>query len=61
MNEKKIPMVFYWYGKPCSELSREELLEVIEHLASESGQLRADRDRWMEAGDPAKYLLGKRR
>jgi hypothetical protein len=50
-------MVFFWMGKSVDELTREELIEVIEHLSSERDSLRTDRNRWMKAGDAAKYLL----
>jgi len=56
---KSDPMNFYWYGKHITELSREELLELVAHLVAEKGQLKTDRDRWMQAGDAAKYLLNK--
>lgn len=31
----KIPMIHYWMGRPVTELSREELLEVVDHMARE--------------------------
>ena len=31
---------FFWYGKPDTELSREELLDIIEYLHKESEEKR---------------------
>lgn len=56
-----IPSVQFWYGKPVLSLSREELLECVNHLAAEVGVLRVDCARWQRAADPAKYLLGQQR
>lgn len=47
----------YWMGRLVTELTREELLEAINHVSNEIRQLRADRDRWFKAGDPLKYLM----
>lgn len=46
-----------WKGRPMTELSRDELLEVIDWCAEEMQGLRKDRDRWFQAGDPLKYLM----
>jgi hypothetical protein len=46
-----------WCGRPVTELSREELLEVIEYCGAEIQNLTADRNRWMQSGDPVKYLM----
>ena len=46
-----------WCGRPVTELSREELLEVIEYCGAEIQKLTTDRNRWMQSGDPLKYLM----
>lgn len=46
-----------WMGRPITELSREELLKVVEHCGEEIQRLQHDRDRWFRAGDPIKYLM----
>jgi hypothetical protein len=43
------------------ELTREELLEVVEWCGREIKSLRGDRDRWMQSGDALKYLMAGRR
>ncbi len=48
-----------WKGRDFNELSREELLDVIEYLGKELKEVREDRDRWFEAGDVVKYLMNK--
>ena len=45
-----------WKGTPISELSRKELIEVVEWLGVEMLRLRKDRDRWFAAGDPLEYM-----
>jgi len=45
-----------WKGTPISELSRKELIEVVEWLGVEMLRLRKDRNRWRTAGDPLEYL-----
>lgn len=47
----------FWMGKPITELSKEELIEVIDYCMKEISRLRKDRDRWMEAGDAIKYIM----
>lgn len=49
--------VSYWMGTPITELSKEDLLEVVEYCGKEILRLRQDRDRWRESGDAAKYLM----
>lgn len=51
-----VPTGFYC-GTPVAELTREELLSVVGYFEREIQSLTRDRDRWCEAGDPAKYLL----
>jgi hypothetical protein len=46
-----------WYGRPVHDLSREELLQVVEYCGAEIQNLTADRNRWMQSGDPVKYLM----
>jgi len=38
-NEK---FLFTWHGKPNTELSRKELIEVIEHLSSDINRMRKE-------------------
>jgi len=72
MNEQKQPavagpveptvrLVSQWMGRPMDELTREELLEVVEWCGREIEHLRGDRDRWMQSGDALKYLMAERR
>lgn len=49
--------VSMWMGRQMTELTRDELLEVIDYCGKEIQQLREDRDRWMRAADPVKYLM----
>lgn len=56
---KPINLVSYWKGRPVDELTREELLEVVEWCGREIEFLRADRDRWRSSGDSLKYLMAK--
>lgn len=46
-----------WMGRPIAELSREQLILVIERCGREMQELREDRGRWMAAADPVKYLV----
>jgi hypothetical protein len=46
-----------WCGRPVTELSREELLEVIEYCGTEIQRLTDDRNRWRQSGDALKYLM----
>jgi hypothetical protein len=48
-----------WKGIPISQLSREELIEMIEYCGKEIMMLREDRSRWMRVGDPVRYLMNK--
>ena len=48
-----------WKGVPITELSREELIEVIEYCGKEIIELRRDRDAWLKCGDVAEYLRNK--
>lgn len=49
--------VSFWMGRPVTELTKEELLEVVEYCGKEIVRLQEDRDRWRDAGDAAKYLM----
>lgn len=51
------PTVAMWMGQRIEELDKAELLEVVNYCAAKIEALRADRDRWREAGDAAKYLM----
>jgi hypothetical protein len=51
--------VHSWQGRPVTELEKEELLEVIDFLVSETEKYREDRDRWRDSGDVAAYLKAK--
>jgi len=46
-----------WCGRPVHELSREELLQVVDYCGAEIQKLTTDRNRWMQSGDPVKYLM----
>jgi hypothetical protein len=46
-----------WCGRPIHDLSREELLQVVEYCGTELQKLTTDRNRWMQSGDPVKYLM----
>jgi hypothetical protein len=46
-----------WCGRPVHDLSREELLLVVEYCGAEIQKLTTDRNRWMQSGDPVKYLM----
>ena len=49
----------YWYGKPLSDLTKEELIQALEQVGAELVAQRADKARWMRAADPLKYLMEK--
>ena len=49
----------YWMGRPITELSRDELLEVIEHCGREIVHLRKEAVEWRDAADPIKYLKNR--
>jgi hypothetical protein len=55
--EMPTPKVVVWMGRRIDELDKNELLEVVNYCAAEIEAIRADRDRWREAGDAAKYLM----
>ena len=57
MSTEKMPMVSTWKGQRIEDLSREELIEAINWLASELDEQRNDKARWMKAADPIKYLM----
>jgi hypothetical protein len=59
--ETPVRLVSRWMGRPMDELTREELLEVVEWCGREIKSLRGDRDRWMQSGDALKYLMAGRR
>jgi hypothetical protein len=59
--EPTVGLVSTWLGRPVDELTREELLEVVEWCWREILSLREDRDRWRESGDSLKYLMAGRR
>lgn len=46
-----------WFGRPVSELTREELLEVIDWCGREILRLRADNQRWLKSGSALGYLM----
>lgn len=51
-----VKLISSWKGRPITELTREELLEVVDLCGREIISLRQDRDRWRESSDPLKYL-----
>ena len=59
--ELPVGLALQWMGRPMDELTREELLEVVEWCGREIERLRGDRDRWMQSGDALKYLMAGRR
>lgn len=59
--EPTVRLVSQWMGRPMDELTREELLEVVEWCGRDIERLRGDRDRWRESGDALKYLMAGRR
>lgn len=59
--EPTVRLVSTWMGRPMTDLSRDELLEVVEWCGREMQSMRADRDRWRESGDAIKYLMAGRR
>lgn len=46
-----------WMGRPVDELTREELLQVVEWCGREIQSLRSDRDRLLRGSDAIKYLM----
>ena len=56
MNENTT-QISTWYGRPVQDLSREELLQVVEYCGAEIQKLTTDRNRWRQSGDPVKYLM----
>jgi hypothetical protein len=57
MNNTNTTQMSTWCGRPVNELSREELLQVVEYCGAEIQKLTTDRNRWMQSGDPVKYLM----
>ena len=51
--------IAHWKGKPVTELTREELLEVVEWCSRDILRREEELQRWMAACDPAKYLMNK--
>lgn len=45
-----------WYGQPVESLSQAELIDVINHLASENKRIREENSRMMQSVDWRKYL-----
>ena len=58
--EPTVRLVSAWMGQPVTDLSREELLEVVEWCGGEIQRLQGDRDKWMRSGDALKYLMDGR-
>ena len=58
--ERQVRHVSLWMGRPMDELTREELLAVIEYCGREIQTLRGDRERWRQSGDAIKYLMAGR-
>lgn len=50
-------MITLWRGKPITELSKEELLEVVEYCGEEIARLTRERDGWHRAANPIKHLM----
>lgn len=57
MTRGDVVLVSTWKGRPMHDLSREELLEVVQWCGQEIQNLQADRLRWKKAADPIKYLM----
>ena len=55
--EEKTQTVSTWLGRPMTELTRDELLEVVEWCVNEIESLRKDRSRWKDSADVVKYLM----
>jgi hypothetical protein len=55
--EPAVRLFSAWMGRPINELTREELLEVVEWCGREIQNLRSDRDRWRESGSSINYLM----
>lgn len=45
-----------WMGRPCEQMTREELLVVIKHMGRIIGNLRNDLDGYRECVDWDKYF-----
>lgn len=45
-----------WKGQPVEELTREELLSVLDEVGKELAYVYEDRRKWQAAADPLKYL-----
>ena len=58
--EPTVRPVYHWMGRPINELTREELLDVVDRCRLEIESLRGDRDRWRQSGDALKYLMAGR-
>lgn len=52
-------IIYTWKGKPIAELSREELIEVVNWFSRELETLREDRNAWMKSGSAVQYMLQK--
>lgn len=48
--------IAYWMGKPVEELSREELLAVINHLATENQRLWGEGEKMRDHLNWGSYL-----
>jgi len=46
-----------WMGKNLEDLSKEELIKVVEYCAKQMEDLRQDRDRWRKSGNALQYLM----
>jgi len=46
-----------WMGENLKDLSKEELIKVVEYLAKQMEDLRQDRDRWRKSGNALEYLM----
>jgi len=53
----KINNVIFWQGRPLTELTKEELIEVIEFCGLEIKRLEENINRWRRNGDVRKYLM----
>ena len=59
-NDMQKVSVSMWKGRKMEDLTRDELLEVVEWCGQEILRLQEDRDRWFKAGDPIKYMMAGR-
>lgn len=53
------PRVSLWKGRPITDLSRDELIEVVEFLAQESFRMREERSAMWRHIDVSGYLKSK--